>query len=157
MQLKIRDGVLTVSEKHGDTIEIAVVDGELEVYGNVAIEEVESEEEEEEEIVFPDEPEKVDKFAHLVDRTEQYPLIEGLKKGDRVRLRLDLDEDLDEVENIGLAYKWIRRELSRRDLIVGSVRSSDTDGDIIYIERWYLSTRWVTKVEEEINETSNKV
>ena len=154
MELELKDGVLTVSEKHGNTIEIAVVDGELEVYGNVVIEEAESEEEKGDEIIFPDEPEKADKFAHLVDRTEQYPTITGLKIGDKVRLRLDLDDELDDIEEIGLLYEHIIADLHGRDLTIENVRLgynnvSEMDEDVLYLERWYLSTRWVTKVEEE--------
>ena len=43
MILKMKDGVLTVEEKNGTTIEVAIVDDELEVFGNAIIEEIEEE------------------------------------------------------------------------------------------------------------------
>ena len=150
----MRDGVLIVSE-YGDTIEVAIVNGELEVFGDVIVEEIESEDEVEELIEFPEEPDMpTNSKAHLVDqRTEHYPLIKGLKVGDKVKLRLDLDEDLDEIEDIGLDnYSEMLADLSEKDITIEYIEEdydeiSDTNEDCLYIDGWYLSTRWVTKVE----------
>ncbi len=155
MELKMRDGVLIVIE-YGYAIEIAIVNGELEVFGDVIVEEIEPEDEVEELIEFPEEPDMpTNSKAHLVDkRTKHYPLIKGLKVGDKVKLRLDLDEDLDEIENIGLYdnYYEMLADLSEKDITIEYIEEdydeiSDTNEDCLYIEGWYLSTRWVTKVE----------
>lgn len=152
----MEDGVLTVSEKHGETVEVAIVNGELEVFGNgnVVIEEIESEDGVEEVIEFPDEPDMpTDSKTHLVDRTKPYPLIQGLKVGDKVRLRLDLDMYRDDVKAIGLrAYYNMLEDLSERDILIKKIYEeyddiSGTSEDCLYIDGWYLSTRWVTKVE----------
>ena len=155
----MRDGVLTISEKHGETIEVFTADdGELEVLGNVVVEEEEPEEEIEESIDFPDEPDMPnDSKAHLVDRSEHYPLIDGLKVGDNVRLRQDLDVDFDDIKDIGLLrYDEMLADLSGKDIEIRAIyfeydEIDDSDFDCLEVEGskgvWYLSTRWVTKVE----------
>lgn len=75
----MRDGVLIVSE-YGNTIEVTVVNGELEVFGDVIVEEIESEDEVEGLIEFPEEPDMPkNSKAHLVDRDGHYPLIAELQ------------------------------------------------------------------------------
>ena len=155
----MRDGVLTISEKHGETIEVFTGDdGELEVLGNVVVEEEEPEEEIEEPIDFPDEPDMPkDSKTHLVDRNEHYPLIEGLKVGDKVRLRQDLDVYSDDIKAIGLfRYEEMLADLSDKDIEIITIyfeydEIDDSDYDCLAVAGsnniWYLSTRWVTKVE----------
>lgn len=154
MKLTMKDGVLTV-EGNGEVIDVAIINDELEVFGNVVVEEVEEEKEEKEEAIeFPDEPDMpTDSKAHY--RTEHYPLIKGLKVGDKVKLRLDLDEDLDEIESIALYdnYDCMLLELGEGDLTIGNIvdnydEVSNRDEDCLEIRGWFLSTRWVTKVEE---------
>ena len=156
----MRDGVLTISEKHGETIEVFTGDdGELEVLGNVIVEEEEPEEEIVEIIEFPDEPDMPnDSKAHLVDRDGHYPLIEGLKVGDKVRLRQDLDVDLDDIKAIGLlVYDEMLADLSDKDIEIRAIdfeydEIEDDDFDCLKVKGsknvWFLSTRWVTKVGE---------
>lgn len=156
MRLIMKDGVLTVEEKHGESVEIAIVDGELEVFGNVAIEEEEIEEEKEEVIEFPDEPDMpTDSKANY--RYKPYPVIKGLEEGDKVRLRLDLDFEIDNIISIGLdRYDEMLAYLGGRDLIVEDIgieeeynEFSHMNEDCIEIEDWFLSTRWVTEVYRE--------
>ena len=153
----MRDGVLTVIGE-GKTIEVDIVDGELEVFGDFVVEEEELEEEVEETISFPDEPDMpTNSKAHLVDRSEHYPLIEGLKVGDNVRLRQDLDVDSDNIKAIGLfRYEDMLADLSGKNVEIRAIyfeydEIDDSDFDCLEVEGskgvWYLSTRWVTKVE----------
>ena len=156
----MRNGVLTISEKHGETIEVFISDDdELEILGNVVVEEEEPEEEIEEIIEFPDEPDMpTNSKAHLVDRAEPYPLIEGLKVGDKVRLRQDLDVDLDDIKAIGLlVYDEMLADLGDEDLKIRAIDFEYDEIDDSYFDCldvagskdvWYLSTRWVTKVGE---------
>lgn len=155
----MRDGVLTISEKHGETIEVFTGDdGELEVLGNVVVEEEEPEEELEEPIDFPDEPDMPnDSKSHLVDRDGHYPLIAELQVGDKVRLRQDLDVDSDDIKAIGLSrYDEMLADLSGKDIEIRAIdfeydEIEDDDFDCLEVEGskdvWFLSTRWVTKVE----------
>ena len=155
----MRNGVLTISAKHGETIEVFTGDdGELEVLGNVVVEEEEPEEEIEEIIDFPDEPDMpIDSKSHLVDRVEPYPLIQGLKVGDKVRLRQDLDVDSDDIKEIGLlSYDEMLADLSDKDIEIRAIdfeydEIDDDYFDCLEVEGsravWFLSTRWVTKVE----------
>jgi hypothetical protein len=151
----MENGVLTVSEKHGETVEVAIVNGELEVFGDVIVEEIELEDGVEELIGFPEEPDMpTNSKAHLVDRVKPYPLIQGLKVGDKVRLRLDLDIDMDDITEIGLrGYYDMLEDLSERDILIERIDAeydeiSDTNEDCLFIEDWYLSTRWVTECRE---------
>lgn len=166
----MRNGVLTISAKHGETIEVFTGDdGELEVLGNVVVEEEEPEEEIEEPIGFPDEPNMpIDSKSHLVDRDGHYPLIAGLQVGDKVRLRQDLDVDSDNIKAIGLfRYDDMLADLSGKDIKIRAIyfeydEIDDSDFDCLEVEGskcvWFLSTRWVTKVvveedsEEEMEE-----
>lgn len=157
MELKMRNGVLIVSGE-GKVIEVDIVDGELVVYGDdVTIEELEDEDGEEA-IEFEDEPDKpTNAFAHLEDRTEPYPLIEGLKVGDNVRLRKDLDVNFDDIRAIGLSrYDEMLEDLSGEDIEIRAIdfeydEIEDDYFDCLEVEGsedvWFLSTRWVTKVE----------
>lgn len=148
MKLTMKDGVLTVTGE-GKSIEVANINGELEVFGNVVVEEIE--EEKEEAIEFPDEPDMpTDSKAHYRDK--HYPLIKGLEVGDKVRLRLDLDEDIDEIGSIGFYdnYDCMLADLGEEDLIIEDIdeeydKVSGTGEDCLEIRGWYLSTRWVTE------------
>lgn len=151
----MRNGVLIVSGE-GKVIEVDMVDGEIEVFGDFIIEEEELEDEVEEVMSFPDEPGMpTNSKAHLVDRTEPYPLIEGLKVGDKIRLRLDLDEEIDDIKAIGLYYEMLA-DLSCKDIEIGAIDSEYDEIEDNYFDclkvacsnnTWFLSTRWVTKVE----------
>lgn len=155
MELKMNNGVLTIIGE-GKTIEVDIVDGELEVFGDFVVVDEESEEELEEVIEFEDEPNKPrDAFSHLVDRKEAYPIIDNIKVGDKVRLRLDLDYEIDEIPL--RRYDEMLKDLANKDLEVLNVDEeydeiSETYEDCLkvsngYSHVWYLSTRWVTKVE----------
>lgn len=160
MELKMNSGVLTVIGEN-KIIEVDVNEnGELEVFGDVVVEEEDSEEELEEVIEFENEPNKPrDAFAHLVDREEAYPIINGINVGDKVRLRLDLDEKIDEIPDIGLCrYDEMIEEIGNRDIEVLNIDKeydsiSDTYEDCLRVHNehnssWFLSTRWVIVVKE---------
>lgn len=153
MKLSMRNGVLLVEEKHGDSIEIESVDGELVIYGDITIEELEDEDGVEEVIEFEDEPDKpTNAFANLEDRTKPYDVIYNLQVGDKVRLRKDLSREVDDVRYIALVDELIE-ELEQLDYFdVEEVayaydEHSEKEEPEISSKSWYLSTRWVEKVE----------
>jgi hypothetical protein len=154
VKLSMRNGVLLVEEKHGDSIEIEVVDGELVIYGDdVTIEELEDEDGEEV-IEFEDEPDKpTNAFAHLEDRVKPYDVIEGLVIGDKVRLRQDLTWKIDNVIDIGLVNLLIEDLEPLDSFEVERVtcsydEHSEKEEPEIYSKGWNISTRWIEKVEE---------
>ena len=153
----MENGVLIVSGE-GKVIEVDIVDGELVVYGDMIVEEIESEDETEELIEFPEEPDMpTNSKAHLVYRDGYYPLIEGLKVGDKVRLREDLDVDSDNIKAIGLSrYDEMLVDLGDKDIEIRAIDLEYDEIDDDYFNclevegsknSWFLSTRWVTKVE----------
>ena len=148
MKLSMRNGVITVTGE-GKTIEVETVDGELVVYGDsdVIIEELEDEEEEEEVEDEPEEP--TDAFEH---RTKPYDIIYGIQVGDKVRLRKDLDWEIDNVSKIGLVEELIEEleyldSFEVEELTYKYDEHSGQDELQIRAQGWYLSTRWVEKVE----------
>ena len=153
MKLSMRNGVITVTGE-GKTIEVETVDGELVIYGDVTIEELEDEDGVEEVIEFEDEPDKpTDAFAHLEDRTKPYDIIDNLVVGDKIRLRKDLTMEVDNVREIALMDELIE-ELEPLDsfevekIVYAYDEHSEKEEPEIYSKCWYLSTRWVEKVEE---------
>lgn len=152
MKLSMRNGVITVTGE-GKTIEVETVDGELEIYGDVTIEELEDEDGEEV-IEFEDEPDKpTNAFAHLEDRVKPYDVIEGLVAGDKVRLRKDLSHEVDNIRDIGLVDLLIE-DLEPLDsfkvehITCSYDEHSEKEEPEIYSKGWHISTRWIEKVEE---------
>ena len=152
VKLSMRNGVLLVEEKHGDSIEIEAVDGELVVYGDVTIEELEDEDGEEV-IEFEDEPDKpTNAFAHLEDRVKPYDIIDNLVVGDKVRLRKDLSREVDNIRDIGLVDQLIEElepldSFEVEEMMYTYDEYSEKEEPQIYSEGWHISTRWVEKVE----------
>lgn len=153
MKLSMRNGVIAVTGE-GKTIEVDIVDGELEIYCDAAtIEELEDEDGVEDVIEFEDEPDKpTNAFAHLEDRTKPCDVIEGLVVGDKVRLRKDLSREIDDIRDIGLLDLLIE-ELEPLDsfavehITCSYDEHSEKEEPEIYAKGWHISTRWVEKVE----------
>lgn len=152
MKLSMRNGVITVTGE-GKTIEVDIVDGELEIYGDATIEEFEDEDGVEEVIEFEDEPDKpTNAFAHLEDRTKPCDIIDNLVVGDKVRLRKDLSREVDDIRDIGLVDLLIE-ELEPLDsfavehITCAYDEHSEKEEPEIYSKGWHISTRWVEKVE----------
>ena len=152
MKLSMRNGVITVTGE-GKTIEVETVDDELVIYGDVTIEELEDEDGVEEVIEFEDEPDKpTDAFAHLEDRTKPYDIIDNLVVGDKIRLRKDLSREVDDVREIALMDELIEElepldSFEVEEVMYAYDEHSEKEEPEIYSKGWYLSTRWVEKVE----------
>ena len=108
----------------------------------------------EEVIEFEDEPDKpTDAFAHLEDRTKPYDIIDNLVVGDKIRLRKDLTMEIDNVREIALINELIE-ELEQLDsfevekIVYAYDEHSEKEEPEICSKGWYLSTRWVEKIEE---------